>query len=500
MAALAAMLGCSAAARPWIGLPHRTGNHVESTRVDHGQPFQLLRQEWHSHPCRRHVNQRSLHYVILPAAAVPASVRALRGTSLLQGFPPDTRDPAKGGARGQQFLLHPVRRPHRISQRIPQQAPSLFRSLQVVPAVPVLAKLLLSCSTLASPLRQLTFSRYGPVRCHEHSGRRDSHSRPDSLCSHLVLLAARLNGDAYSHAIDAPNVWICCRFLRNHARFVAAYPQAAARPARPRRRGMCGRRVSWRSDCLSSEGRVRLARPLSDWDRSGCTMGFWRRIACAAIVTGMAAKLIPTVGVVELWPVAKAWTQNVVGGRDIDAARRVAAKIRAGLGKYHVSQLNRNGVAPALSAALTGNPQLAEWLKCTAAIPSFGPSMRNGSYQKALNEAARQNVPNLAQIRFNQVAAPVMRALLVDVQRSIADHPQVAEAVPDFARFLSGAAPHRRPGRLAPGFELDPANRTHGDVGSVHGAPWRMTGRCGSFEAPSPHTGQPRRYGIPDEA
>ncbi len=118
-------------------------------------------------------------------------------------------------------------------------------------------------------------------------------------------------------------------------------------------------------------------------------------------------------------------------------------------------------------AALAGNPEMAEVLKWTAAIPALGPLVQNGGYQKALEEAVRQNVPNIAQIRLDQVASPEVRTLLAEVQQVVAKNPQAAEAAstvnanvlnllkteafarlrqnPGFSRFLSGAEPTKEP-------------------------------------------------------
>jgi hypothetical protein len=73
----------------------------------------------------------------------------------------------------------------------------------------------------------------------------------------------------------------------------------------------------------------------------------------------------------------------------------------------------------------------------------------------------RQKVPNIAQIKLDQVASPEVRALLAEVQQTVARNPQGAEAAstvnanvlnllkseafarlsqnPGFFRFLSGA-------------------------------------------------------------
>ena len=196
-------------------------------------------------------------------------------------------------------------------------------------------------------------------------------------------------------------------------------------------------------------------------------MRFSKRTVWAAVVTTIVVGLVVTVGVgvgiVKLWPVARTWAQNVIGAGDIDAARRVVAQVGTRLGDDRIVQLSRTGEGIAGLAALAGNPELAEVLKWTAAIPALGPLVQNGGYQKALEEAVRQNVPNIAQIRLDQVASPEVRALLAEVQQVVAKNPQGAEAAstvntnvlnllkseafarlrqnPDFARFLSGTEP-----------------------------------------------------------
>jgi hypothetical protein len=196
-------------------------------------------------------------------------------------------------------------------------------------------------------------------------------------------------------------------------------------------------------------------------------MRFTKKAVRVAIVTTIAAGLVVTVGIgvgiVTLWPVARAWARDALGAGNIDAAQRVIAQVGARLGDDRVAQLSRTGAGAAVLAALAGNPELAEVLKWTAAMPALGPLVQNGSYQKALEEAVRQNVPNIGQIRLDQVASPDVRARLAEVQQVVARNPQVAGAAstvnasvlnllqseafarlrqnPDFSRFLSGLEP-----------------------------------------------------------
>jgi hypothetical protein len=196
-------------------------------------------------------------------------------------------------------------------------------------------------------------------------------------------------------------------------------------------------------------------------------MHFTKKAVWVAIVATLVFTVGVAVGIAKFWPVARTWAQNALGASEIDAARRVVAQVGARLGDDRILQLSRAGEGMTGLAALVGNPEMAEVLKWTAAIPELGPLVQNGGYQKALEEAVRQNVPNIAQIRLDQVASPEVRTLLAEVQQVVAKNPQGAEAAstvnanllnllkseafarlrqnPGFSRFLSGAEPTLEP-------------------------------------------------------
>jgi hypothetical protein len=195
-------------------------------------------------------------------------------------------------------------------------------------------------------------------------------------------------------------------------------------------------------------------------------MRFSKRTVLAVVAATIAVVLVVAVGVgigiFKLWPVARTWIQIGLGAQNIDAARRVVAAVGTGLGDERIVQLSLTGAGAAALAALAGNPELAEVLKWTSGLPALGPLVQNGAYQKALEEAVRQNVPNVAQIRLDLVASPEVRVLLSDVQQVFAKNPQAAAAAstvnpnvinllksetfarlrqnPDFSLFLSGPA------------------------------------------------------------
>ncbi len=188
----------------------------------------------------------------------------------------------------------------------------------------------------------------------------------------------------------------------------------------------------------------------------------WTAIA-TSLVLGLVVVLGVGVGIVKFWPAARTWTQNALGSNDLATARRVVAQVGTQLGDDRIVQLSRAGEHIVGLAALAGRPGMAEVLKLTAAMPALGPLVQNGAYRQALEEALRQNVANIAQIKLDQVASPEVRAQLSEVQRVVAGKPHGVEAAtavnedvlallkseafarlrqsPGFSRLLSGAAP-----------------------------------------------------------
>ena len=189
-------------------------------------------------------------------------------------------------------------------------------------------------------------------------------------------------------------------------------------------------------------------------------------VVAATLVLGLVVIVGIGFGAVKLWPVVRTWTQNTLGVSDIDSARRVVAQVGAQLGDERIVQLSRAGADPVALAALAGNPELAGVLKWTATLPALGPLVQNGGYRQALEEAIRQNVPDIAQIRLDQVASPEVRAMVAKVQQVVAENPQGAEAAstvnanvlnllkseafallcrnPDVSRILSGPEPAKK--------------------------------------------------------
>jgi hypothetical protein len=165
----------------------------------------------------------------------------------------------------------------------------------------------------------------------------------------------------------------------------------------------------------------------------GIRMQFTKRTIKAAIVATLGIGVVLTLGVaigmVKLWPLARTSIENAVGGANTETARRVIAQVGAWLGDERISQLSRTEAGSAVLDAFAANPELTQVLKWTTTTPALGPLVQNGGYQKALEEAVRQNVSDLTQIRLDAVASPEVRAMVAHVQQVVAQHPDGAEAV-----------------------------------------------------------------------
>jgi len=196
-------------------------------------------------------------------------------------------------------------------------------------------------------------------------------------------------------------------------------------------------------------------------------MRFSKRAVRTAIMTTIVLALFLAVGagvgIVKLFPAAWTWVQNVLGGANIDAARRAVADVGAQLLDDRLVGLSRTSEGAAALAALAGNAELAQLLKWTTAIPGLGSLVQSGAYQQAIEEAVRQNVPNISEIRLDQVVSPETRTLLAEVQQVMANNPQAAEAasvvnanvlnllksdafarlrqIPEFSRLLTDRVP-----------------------------------------------------------
>jgi hypothetical protein len=74
-------------------------------------------------------------------------------------------------------------------------------------------------------------------------------------------------------------------------------------------------------------------------------------------------------------------------------------------------------------STLISNSGFERLLNSVAAVPSLGPMVQNGAYLKVLQEAARQRVQNLADLKIDGIASPDVRAATAQVQSALRQAP-----------------------------------------------------------------------------
>jgi hypothetical protein len=137
--------------------------------------------------------------------------------------------------------------------------------------------------------------------------------------------------------------------------------------------------------------------------------------AIAALV--LAASLIVTisVGAVKLWPNVRNWAEAALRGGPESLAPQVR-EFAGRLGNPQIARLTEAGLDPAAIASLLRNTGFERLLSSVAAAPELAPLIRNGTYLKALQEAARQNVPNLADLKTDTIVSPEVRGAAEQIQ------------------------------------------------------------------------------------
>jgi hypothetical protein len=144
----------------------------------------------------------------------------------------------------------------------------------------------------------------------------------------------------------------------------------------------------------------------------------WLRVALlTALLLAVGLVAVVSVGAVKLWPAVRTWTEALLGKETAltSQVRQLAGRVA----DPRILELSRDGLDNAVISALVGNTGFERLLNSVAAVPNLGPLVRNGSYFKVLQEAARQKVPNLADLKADQIAAPDVRAATVQVQSAL---------------------------------------------------------------------------------
>jgi hypothetical protein len=149
----------------------------------------------------------------------------------------------------------------------------------------------------------------------------------------------------------------------------------------------------------------------------------WLRVAILTVLL-LAGCLVAvvSVGAVKLWPAVRSWTEALISGKETaltSQARQLANRVA----DPHSLELRRIGLDSAVLSALVGNSGFERLLNSVVAAPNLGSLVRNGTYFKVLQEAARQKVLKLADLKADQIAEPDVRAATVQVQEALRQAP-----------------------------------------------------------------------------
>ena len=150
-----------------------------------------------------------------------------------------------------------------------------------------------------------------------------------------------------------------------------------------------------------------------------------------------------SVAAVKLWPTVRTWTEALLSGKETALTSQVR-DLAGRLGDPRLLDLARSGVESFALSELVGSPGFEKLLTSVAAVPKLGPLVQNGAYLKALEEAARQNVPNLADLNLDRIDSPEIRAATAQVQEALRLAPGVGAAAgfvdPLVLKVLGGQA------------------------------------------------------------
>jgi hypothetical protein len=154
---------------------------------------------------------------------------------------------------------------------------------------------------------------------------------------------------------------------------------------------------------------------------------FPSRLLRIAVLTALilAGCLIATVavGAIKLWPAVRSWSESLFSGKDT-AVTAQARQLAGGLTDQRILELSRSGLDRTVISTLKSNSGFEQLLNSVAAVPTLGPLVQNGAYLKVFQEAARQRVQNLADLKIDGIASPDIRAATAQVQSALRQAPE----------------------------------------------------------------------------
>ena len=145
----------------------------------------------------------------------------------------------------------------------------------------------------------------------------------------------------------------------------------------------------------------------------------YRRVLRIAVITALVLAgclaVTVTVGAVKLWPAVRSWTESLLAGKGAvlnSQLRDLAGRLGEG-----------RGLDGAVVSELAGNSAFSRLLNSVAAAPELRPLVQNGAYLAVLQEAARQNVSNLADLKLERTTSPDLHRAVTQVQQVLKKAP-----------------------------------------------------------------------------
>jgi hypothetical protein len=129
-----------------------------------------------------------------------------------------------------------------------------------------------------------------------------------------------------------------------------------------------------------------------------------------------------SVGAVKLWPAARGWAEALLAGKQIPLAEQVR-QLASRLDVPNLSRLSQVGLDRATISALLSNSRFEPLLSSVSAAPELGPLIKDGTYLRVLQEARRQNVRNLLDLKTAEIVSADVRTAAEKIQRVLRSVP-----------------------------------------------------------------------------
>lgn len=139
-------------------------------------------------------------------------------------------------------------------------------------------------------------------------------------------------------------------------------------------------------------------------------------LAGTAVIVCLAATLL--IGTVKVWPIARDWALSIVSGSGVNLASQ-AKEVAARLGYDRVVELARLPEDAAALKAIVARAGFQQLVASVALAPELGVLIQDGSYLKALQEAGRQNVSNVAAVQIDSTRSADVRLAVQKVQSAL---------------------------------------------------------------------------------